>query len=129
MPMIPELPISMLACARIGAIHSVVFGGFSADRAQGRIKDADAKVVITADGGYRRGAPIALKPTVDEAVAECPGIEHVLVVKRTGQDVELDRRRTSGGTTWWTGSPTSTSARAARRRGPAVHPLHQRHHR
>ncbi|MGW4421735.1 acetate--CoA ligase [Streptosporangium sp. NPDC004631] len=87
MPMIPELPITMLACARIGAIHSVVFGGFSAAALSGRIKDADAKVVVTADGGYRRGAPSALKPTVDEAVGECPGIEHVLVVRRTGQDV------------------------------------------
>ncbi|WP_248962385.1 acetate--CoA ligase [Sphaerisporangium perillae] len=88
MPMIPELPIAMLACARLGAIHSVVFGGFSATALSGRIQDADAKLVITADGGYRRGAPSALKPTVDEAVAECPGIEHVLVVRRTGQDVQ-----------------------------------------
>ncbi|GAA2998713.1 acetate--CoA ligase [Streptosporangium longisporum] len=87
MPMIPELPITMLACARIGAVHSVVFGGFSATALSGRIKDADAKLVVTADGGYRRGAPSALKPTVDEAVAECSGIEHVLVVRRTGQDV------------------------------------------
>ncbi|WP_326819369.1 acetate--CoA ligase [Streptosporangium sp. NBC_01756] len=87
MPMIPELPITMLACARIGAVHSVVFGGFSSSALSGRIQDADAKVVVTADGGYRRGAPSALKPTVDEAVRECPGIEHVLVVRRTGQDV------------------------------------------
>ncbi|MFF3440765.1 acetate--CoA ligase [Streptosporangium sp. NPDC002721] len=96
MPMIPELPITMLACARIGAIHSVVFGGFSASALSGRIKDADAKLVVTADGGYRRGAPSALKPTVDEAVAECPGIEHVLVVRRTGQDVEQ-----TGKDVWW----------------------------
>ncbi|MEU0563886.1 acetate--CoA ligase [Nonomuraea sp. NPDC005983] len=87
MPMIPELPIAMLACARIGAIHSVVFGGFSASALKSRIDDADAKLVITADGGYRRGAPSALKPTVDEAVAECPQVEHVLVVRRTGQDM------------------------------------------
>ncbi|GII81218.1 acetyl-coenzyme A synthetase [Sphaerisporangium rufum] len=96
LPMIPELPIAMLACARIGAIHSVVFGGFSASALSGRIKDADAKMVITADGGYRRGAPSALKPTVDEAVAECPGIEHVLVVRRTGEDVEV-----TGKDVWW----------------------------
>ncbi|MEU8377921.1 acetate--CoA ligase [Streptosporangium sp. NPDC048865] len=96
MPMIPELPITMLACARIGAIHSVVFGGFSATALSGRIKDADAKLVVTADGGYRRGAPSALKPTVDEAVAECPGIEHVLVVRRTGQDVEQTDKDV-----WW----------------------------
>ncbi|WP_433249643.1 acetate--CoA ligase [Streptosporangium sp. CA-135522] len=87
MPMIPELPITMLACARIGAIHSVVFGGFSSSALSGRIQDADAKIVVTADGGYRRGAPSALKPTVDEAVEECPGIERVLVVRRTGQEV------------------------------------------
>ncbi|SNS93100.1 acetyl-CoA synthetase [Streptosporangium subroseum] len=87
MPMIPELPITMLACARLGAVHSVVFGGFSATALSGRIQDADAKVVVTSDGGYRRGAPSALKPTVDEAVESCPGIEHVLVVRRTGQEV------------------------------------------
>ncbi|MCW2881330.1 MAG: acetyl-coenzyme synthetase [Sphaerisporangium sp.] len=96
MPMIPELPIAMLACARIGAIHSVVFGGFSASALSGRIQDADAKLVITADGGYRRGAPSALKPTVDEAVALCPGIEHVLVVRRTGEDVQVTDKDV-----WW----------------------------
>ncbi|GAA4181573.1 acetate--CoA ligase [Streptosporangium oxazolinicum] len=96
MPMIPELPITMLACARIGAIHSVVFGGFSATALSGRILDADAKLVVTADGGYRRGAPSALKPTVDEAVKECPGVEHVLVVRRTGQDVDQTDKDV-----WW----------------------------
>ncbi|MET8863638.1 acetate--CoA ligase [Nonomuraea sp. NPDC004580] len=96
MPMIPELPIAMLACARIGAIHSVVFGGFSATALKSRIDDADAKVVITADGGYRRGKPSALKPTVDEAVAECPQVEHVVVVRRTGQEVA-----TSEKDIWW----------------------------
>ncbi|WP_214410010.1 acetate--CoA ligase [Sphaerisporangium fuscum] len=96
MPMIPELPIAMLACARIGAIHSVVFGGFSASALSGRIQDADAKLVITADGGFRRGAPSALKPTVDQAVAECPGVEHVLVVRRTGEDVAVTDKDI-----WW----------------------------
>ncbi|MET9338652.1 acetate--CoA ligase [Nonomuraea sp. NPDC003804] len=96
MPMIPELPIAMLACARLGAIHSVVFGGFSATALQSRIEDADAKLVITADGGYRRGAPSALKPTVDEAVANTPGVEHVLVVRRTGQEVATQERDV-----WW----------------------------
>ncbi|ACZ83503.1 acetate--CoA ligase [Streptosporangium roseum] len=96
MPMIPELPITMLACARIGAIHSVVFGGFSAAALSGRIQDADAKVVVTADGGYRRGAPSALKPTVDEALKECPSIEHVLVVRRTGQEVSQTEKDV-----WW----------------------------
>ncbi len=96
LPMIPELPITMLACARIGAIHSVVFGGFSATALKSRIHDADAKLVVTADGGYRRGAPSALKPTVDEAVAECPQVENVLVVRRTGQEVAVHERDL-----WW----------------------------
>ncbi|GAA3247808.1 acetate--CoA ligase [Nonomuraea helvata] len=96
MPMIPELPVAMLACARIGAIHSVVFGGFSASALKSRIDDADAKLVITADGGYRRGNPSALKPTVDEAVAECPQVENVLVVRRTGQDVAFGDKDV-----WW----------------------------
>jgi acetyl-CoA synthetase len=87
LPMIPEAAVAMLACARVGATHSVVFGGFSVDALSTRIQDADAKLVITSDGGYRRGKPSALKPTVDEAVAKCPSIEHVLVVRRTGQDV------------------------------------------
>ncbi len=87
MPMIPEAAVAMLACARIGATHSVVFGGFSVDALRGRIQDADAKLVITADGGFRRGSPSALKPTVDESVADCPSVEKVLVVRRTGQEV------------------------------------------
>ena len=88
MPMIPELPVAMLACARIGAAHSIVFGGFSADSLSDRIDDAEAKVVITADGGYRRGDPFALKPTVDASVAATSSVEHVVVVRRTGQQVE-----------------------------------------
>ncbi|GII93674.1 acetate--CoA ligase [Sinosporangium siamense] len=96
MPMIPELPIALLACARIGAIHSVVFGGFSASALSGRILDADAKVVITADGGFRRGAPSALKPTVDEALKECPDVTSVLVVRRTGQEIDFNDRDV-----WW----------------------------
>jgi acetyl-CoA synthetase len=88
LPMIPEAAISMLACARIGAVHSVVFGGFSAEALRSRIDDAQAKLVITADGGYRRGSASALKPAVDEAVAHCPTIEKVLVVKRTNQEVK-----------------------------------------
>jgi acetyl-CoA synthetase len=87
LPMIPEAVVAMLACARIGAAHSVVFGGFSAQALVDRITDAEAKVVITSDGGYRRGSATTLKPAVDEAVARCPSVEHVLVVRRTGQDV------------------------------------------
>ena len=82
MPMIPELPIAMLACARIGAPHTVVFGGFSAEALGGRINDCGAKVLITADGGWRRGKKVQLKPQADEAVADSPTIEHVLVVER-----------------------------------------------
>src|SRR3954454_13440060 len=89
MPMIPETVFAMLACARIGAVHMVVFGGFSPDALSSRITDADAKVVITADGGYRRGAPSALKPTVDEALTRTEGVRTVVVVRRTGQDVEM----------------------------------------
>jgi len=85
MPMIPEAAVAMLACARIGAAHSVVFGGFSADALLSRIQDADAKLVITADGGYRKGAAFALKPAVDEALKGNTNVEKVLVVKRTGQ--------------------------------------------
>ncbi len=82
--MIPELPVAMLACARIGAAHSVVFGGFSAESLKDRINDAEAKILITADGGYRRGQVVPLKANADEAVAECPSIEHVVTVRRTG---------------------------------------------
>src|SRR4029078_7911424 len=84
MPMIPELPIAMLACARIGAPHTVVFGGFSAEALAGRIDDSQAKLVITADGGWRRGKAMPLKAAVDEAVASSPTIEHVLMVRRLG---------------------------------------------
>ena len=97
MPMIPETVVAMLACARLGAPHTVVFGGFSADALRGRILDCDAHFVITADGGYRRGAAAALKPAVDEAVSECPDVRHVLVVRRTGQEVGWDEGRD----VWW----------------------------
>jgi acetyl-CoA synthetase len=97
MPMIPELVIAMLACARLGAPHTVVFGGFSADALKTRIIDCDARIVITADGGYRRGAPSALKPAVDEALQSCPDVRTSLVVRRTGQDVEWDDARDM----WW----------------------------
>ncbi|HEX6485647.1 MAG TPA: acetate--CoA ligase, partial [Nocardioidaceae bacterium] len=97
MPMIPETVVAMLACARLGAPHTVVFGGFSADALAGRIQDCDARVVVTADGGYRRGAPSALKPAVDEAVTRCPGVRSVLVVRRTGQDIDWNPDRD----VWW----------------------------
>ena len=87
LPMIPEAAVAMLACARIGAVHSVVFGGFSAEALRSRIEDAEAVLVITSDGGHRKGKAMALKPAVDEAVAASPSVRHVLVVRRTGQEV------------------------------------------
>ncbi len=97
MPMIPELPIAMLACARIGATHNVVFGGFSAEALKDRINDAKAKLVITADGSYRKGAIVALKESVDKALPQTPTIEKVVVVRRTGSPVAMD----SGRDHWW----------------------------
>ena len=90
MPMVVELPVAMLACARIGAIHSVVFGGFSAEAIANRIQDCDAKMVITADGGFRAGKAIPLKKNVDEALKKCPHVETVIVYDRAGLRPELD---------------------------------------
>src|SRR6202051_3034311 len=97
MPMVPELPIALLACARLGIIHSVVFGGFSSESLKTRIQDLEAQVVITADGGWRRGKEVKLKPTVDEAVAECPTVKDVIVYRRTGSPVNM----TAGLDYWW----------------------------
>ncbi|MFD6812426.1 AMP-binding protein, partial [Streptomyces anthocyanicus] len=119
LPMIPEAAITMLACARVGAAHSVVFGGFSADAVASRIQDADAKVVVTADGGYRRGKPSALKPAIDEAVAKCPTVEHVLVVRRTGEDTAF----TEGRDVWWHDVVDRQSAEHTPEAFPAEHPL------
>ncbi len=93
MPMIPELPVAMLACTRIGAAHSVVFGGFSADALADRIEDASCSVVITADGGYRKGATVALKKAADDAISRTSSVQHCVVVKRTGDDVAWDESR------------------------------------
>ncbi len=100
MPMIPELPIAMLACARIGAPHTVVFAGFSAEALSGRINDAQAKLVITADGSYRRGKAMPLKAAVDDAVANSPTIEHVLMVRRLG-DAAPETTFEAGRDVWW----------------------------
>ena len=97
MPMVPELPIAMLACARLGITHSVVFGGFSAEALKARIQDLDAALVITADGGYRRGKEVKLKPAVDEALTECPGVRDVIVYRRTGSGTEMQTGRDH----WW----------------------------
>jgi acetyl-CoA synthetase len=93
MPMIPEVAVAMLACARIGAAHSVVFGGFSADALSGRIVDATAKILITADGGYRRGEVVPLKANADKALESTPSIEKVIVVARTGEEVPMKEGR------------------------------------
>jgi len=97
MPMIPETVVTMLACARLGAPHNVVFCGFSAEALRGRILDSDARVVVTTDGQYRRGAATPVKPAVDEAISSCPDVRHVLVVRRTGDEVAW----TDGRDVWW----------------------------
>ena len=100
MPMIPELPITMLACARLGVVHSVVFGGFSASSLADRIQDSESKVVVTADGGYRRGHVVHLKAATDEAVKSCPTVEKVVVLERVGPEkhpIEM----TPGRDFWW----------------------------
>jgi acetyl-CoA synthetase len=120
MPMIPETIVAMLACARIGAPHTVVFGGFSAEALGTRIDDCEAKIVITADGGYRNGAASALKPAVDTALANRPEVTTVLVVKRTGQDVEW----TDGRDHWWHDTVEKASASHTPESFDAEHPLY-----
>ncbi|MEM4886078.1 MAG: acetate--CoA ligase, partial [Thermofilum sp.] len=97
MPMVPELLVAMLACARIGAIHSVVFSGFSVEALVTRIRDAEAKVVVTADGGYRRGKVVPLKQNVDVALAKTPSVRNVVVVRRANVDVDMKEGRDF----WW----------------------------
>jgi acetyl-CoA synthetase len=121
MPMIPETVIAMLACARLGAPHTVVFGGFSADALAGRIQDCDARVVITSDGGYRRGVASALKPAADEAIDRCPDVRKVLVVKRTGQD-DIDWNDDRD--VWWHDIVDSQSPDHTPEAFDAEHPLY-----
>jgi len=97
MPMVPEVAIAMLACTRIGAAHSVIFGGFSPESVRDRIHDADSKLVITADGGWRRGTIVPLKKNTDEALKECPDVATVIVLKRTGQAIDMQ----AGRDIWW----------------------------
>ncbi|HEX6150981.1 acetate--CoA ligase [Nocardioides sp.] len=124
MPMIPETAIAMLACARLGAPHTVVFGGFSADALASRVVDCGAAVVITADGGYRRGAPSALKPAVDEAIAKAADdgqkVDRVLVVRRTGQDVGWDEGRD----VWWHDAVDGASSDHEAELHDSEHPLY-----
>ena len=98
LPMVPELPIAMLACARIGAPHSVIFGGFSAESIRDRVNDSQSKLIITADGGYRRGNIIQHKQTADESLDGSPSIEKIVVVRRTGQ---ADDKMVDGRDVWW----------------------------
>ena len=120
MPMIPETVVAMLACARIGAPHTVVFGGFSSQALVDRIQDCDARVVITADGGYRRGSAAGLKPAVDEALEKCPDVRNVVVVKRTGQDIDW----TEGRDLWWDDVVGKQSTEHTPEAFDAEHPLY-----
>ncbi len=120
MPLVPELPIAMLACARIGAIHTVVFGGFSAEALKDRINDAKARVVVTADGGYRRGAIVPLKVAVDDAVKDTPSVKGVVVFKRTGHDVPMH----GGRDYWWNEVMAAARAECPPEALDSEHPLY-----
>ena len=128
LPLIPEVVIAMLACARIGATHSVVFGGFSAGVLRDRINDAERKVLVTADGGYRRGQILPLKRNADKALEETPSIEHVVVVKRAGDAARSFAEMQEGRDHWWhrlmAHAAPSVRAGGDGRRGCALHPLH-----
>ncbi len=120
MPMIPELPIAMLACARLGIIHSVVFGGFSAEALKARIQDLGASIVITADGGFRRGKEVKLKPAVDEALIDCPGVRDVIVYRRTGSETAMQDGRDH----WWHDLDQSASEDCPAAPLDSEHPLY-----
>jgi acetyl-CoA synthetase len=120
MPLVPELAIAMLACARIGATHTVIFGGFSADAIRDRVNDGQVKVIITADGGYRRGHEIKLKAIVDEAAAQCPSVSSIVVFKRTGSDIAM----THGRDHWWHEMMETVDANCPAEELDAEHPLY-----
>ncbi len=120
MGMTPELPIALLACARIGATHSVVFGGFSANALVDRINDAQSVAVITQDGSYRRGAEVLLKATVDEAMADCPTVKTVIVYKRTGSEIQMQEGRDH----WWHDVMAEASDKCEAEPLDAEHPLY-----
>jgi acetyl-CoA synthetase len=119
MPLVPELAMAMLACARIGATHTVIFGGFSADAIRDRVNDCECKLIVTADGGYRRGSEIRLKQTVDEAVENCPTIENVVVFKRTGSQIEMK----DGRDFWWHELVKDAGGRCEAEELESEHPL------
>jgi acetyl-CoA synthetase len=120
MPLVPEAAIAMLACARIGAIHSVVFGGFSSEALADRINDAEAKVCVTADGGWRRGQVVELKQNVDEALKKCQSIQKVLVLKRVGNKVEMRKGRD----VWWDELVPAQSPKCEAAQLDSEHPLY-----
>jgi acetyl-CoA synthetase len=120
MPLIPELAISMLACARIGATHSVIFGGFSSAALVDRINDASCKLVVTADGGWRRGKEVKLKPAVDEALKETPSVKDCIVVRRTASDVHMEAGRDH----WWHELMSNVDANCAAEQLDSEHPLY-----
>ena len=118
--MIPEAAIAMLACARLGIIHSVVFGGFSAEALKARIQDLDARLVITADGGWRRGKEVRLKPAVDEALEDCPNVRDVIVYQRTASSIPMKEGRDH----WWHELHEGVSGRLSGRILDSEHPLY-----
>ena len=129
MPMIPEAAVAMLACTRIGATHTVVFGGFSAEALRDRINDCGAKLCITADGGWRRGKSVPLKANVDNALAQTPTVKSCIVARRTNENVDdAGRPRRLVGRRHGEGV-RRLPAREPARRAPAVHPLHLGHDR
>src|SRR5687767_12670943 len=121
MGMVPEAAVAMLACARIGAVHSVIFGGFAAEAVRDRVNDQHAKVIVTQDGGYRRGAIVALKDFVDRALPNTPSVEHVVVLKRAGNPCEMKEGRDH----WWHELDAKVPATPLREATPldAEHPL------
>lgn len=119
MPLVPELAIAMLACARIGATHTIIFGGFSADSIRDRVNDCGCKAIVTADGGYRRGAEVKLKEAVDEAAAQCPTIENIVVFQRTGRAINMQKGRDY----WWHELMQTASADCPAAELDSEHPL------
>jgi acetyl-CoA synthetase len=120
MPLIPALAVAMLACARIGATHTVIFGGFSADAIRDRVNDGQCKVIVTADGGYRRGSEIRLKDVVDDAAASCPSVENIVVFQRTGSKVAMKPGRDH----WWHELTKTVDADCPAEELDSEHPLY-----